>query len=120
MHFGIFSYTATILIFTGLAILLYFLMLFKFSRRSARLPAKYWKVVLAVILINIIATSPAEWAALTWRAWTYNPERTFHTTFLGAEIETYLFTTLVTLVVSLATLLYARREERKTSAQALQ
>ena len=119
MHFGIFSYTATVLIFTGLAMLLYLAMLLFFSRRSAKLPVKYWKVILTVIGINAIATSPGEWVALTWRAWTYNPERTFYTTFLGAEVETYLFTILVTLVVSLATLLYARREDRKASAQSL-
>ena|SRR3989344_2755395 len=113
MHFGIYSYAATVLIFTGLASLLYLAMLFYFSRKNAQLPTAYWKVILTVIVINLIFTGPGEWLALHWRAWTYNPERTFHTTFLGAEVETYLFTLLVTLVVTLATLVYARREDRK-------
>lgn len=73
----------------------------------------YWKVIGIVVAINIIFTGPGEWLALRWRTWTYNPERTFSATFLGAEVETYLFTLLVTIVVTLATLVYARREDRK-------
>lgn len=112
MHFGIYAYAMTVVIFTGLAGLVYLLGLF-ISHKNAHLPAAYWKVIGIVIGINMIFTAPGEWLALHWRTWTYNPERTFHTIFLGAEVETYLFTLLVSIIVSLATLVYARREDRK-------
>jgi len=113
MNFGIFSYVATILIFTGLAILLYLAMRLHFARRSAQLSKSDWKVILFTILIAIVVMSLGEWIALGWRIWAYNPEKTFHTTFLGAEVETYLFIVFVSLVISIATLVYARREDRK-------
>lgn len=116
MNFGIFSYTATVLIFTGLAFLLYLAMRLYISPKNSVLSKTDWKVILLTIVIATIATGPGEYFALAWRTWTYNPERTFHSTFLGAEIETYLFTILVSLVVSIATLLYSRRGDRKRNA----
>lgn len=107
----------TVLIFTGLAALLYLAALYT-SRKNARLPSAYWKVIATVVAINLIFTGPGEWMALHWRTWTYNPERTLHTIFLGAEVETYLFTVLVTFVVVLATLVYARREDRRARERA--
>ncbi len=112
MKLGIFSYTATILFFNGFALLLYF----AFARKSSKLSTSDLKVILLTILIGTIATGPGEWVALTWKTWTYNPERTFHTTLFGAELETYLFTILVSLVVSIATLAYARREDQKRNS----
>ncbi len=112
MNFGIYSYAATILIFTGGAGLLYSVM-YIFKRRSAHLPRKYWPIILLVIFASVVCTSPGEGFALLWRTWQYNPERTFYTTLLGAEVETYLFAALVSFVVGLATLVYARREDRK-------
>ena len=113
MNFGIFSYTATVIIFTGLALLLYLFVRSFISRRSAKLLNSDWKVISLVILITTLATGPCEWVALAWRTWTYNPERTFHTTFLGAEVETYLLIILGSLVVSIATIVYARHEDKK-------
>ncbi len=113
MNFGIFSYTATVLIFTSLALCLYFAMRFYISPKNATLSRTDWRTIVITIVVTILGTSPGEWTALAWRAWVYNPERTLHTTFLGAELETYLFTILVSLVVALATLLYARREDRR-------
>ena len=117
MNFGMYSYLATIAIFTGLAAVLYLVMLLYVSKKNAKLPHVYLKVIGSVVATNLIFTPPGEWLALTWRAWTYNPERTFHTIFLGAEVETYLFTLLVTIVVALATLVYARREDRKARGE---
>src|SRR3989338_1429967 len=116
MNFGIFSYTATVLIFTGLALLLYLAMRLYISPKNSVLYKTDRKVIFTTLLITAIATSPGEWIALLWRTWTYNPDRTLHTTFLGAEVETYLFAALVSLVVSIATLLYSRREDRRRNA----
>ncbi len=112
MNFGIFSYTATVLIFCGLAFSLYLIGLL-LRKKSAILSASDWKVIVWTIVIMVVIIGPEEYVALAWRTWTYNPERTFNMTFFGAEIETYLFIILVSLVVSIATLVYARREDRK-------
>ncbi len=112
MTFGIYSYTATVLIFCGLALLLYLIGCL-LRKKSARLAKPDWRAIIWTIVIMTVITSPEEYVALTWRTWTYNPERTFHTTFLGAEVETYLFIILVSLVVSIATLVYAHHEDRK-------
>ena len=112
MNFGTYSYTATILIFCGLALLLYVVGRL-LRKKSAMLPATDWKAIIWTMIIFAVIAGPEEYVALAWRTWIYNPERTFNTTFLGAEVETYLFITLVALVVSIATLVYARREDRK-------
>ena len=112
MNLGIFAFTATTIIFTGLAVLLYLVMRL-WKPRSAKLPKRYWRIIWVVMLGGLVYTAIAERFALAWRAWAYNPERTFYTIFLGAEVENYLFVTLVSFVVSLATLLYARHEDNK-------
>ncbi len=80
------------------------------------LTARDWRIVGWTMIIFAVITGPEEYVALAWRTWEYNPERTFHTIFLGAEVETYLFIVLVALVVSIATLVYANREDRKRNS----
>ena len=113
MDFGIFSYAATVIIFPGLAILVRFLKRRYISAKSPGLSKAGWRIIFLTTIIAVVGTGPAEWIALTWRAWTYNPEKTLHATFLGAEVETYLFTILVSFVISIATIGYARDEDRK-------
>lgn len=112
MNFGIYSYTTTVLIFCGLALLLYAVGVI-LRKRSAILSSSDWMAILWTVILMTVITGPEEYVALNWRTWVYNPERTFDNTFFGAEIETYLFIILVTLVVSIATLVYANREDRK-------
>jgi len=112
MYFGIYSYIVTILIFCGLAFALYVLASL-LRKRSVILPAVDRKSILWTMVIFAAIVGPEEYVALSWRIWIYNPERTFDTIFFGAEVETFFFITLVVLVVSLATLVYARREDRK-------
>lgn len=112
MNFGIYSYTITVLIFCGLALLLYAVGLL-FRRKSAALSKKDWKAISWTIVVLTAVTGPMERVALAWRTWTYNPERTLYKYFLGAEAETYLFIILVSLVVSIATLVYANHDDRK-------
>lgn len=108
MNFGIYSYAITTAIFCGLALVLYGIGRL-LGKRSAMFTQTDWKAVMWTIVILLFITGPGEHVALAWRAWEYNPERTLHTIFFGAEIETYLFT----LLVSIATIVYVRREERK-------
>lgn len=116
MNFGIYSYTVTILVFCGIALAMYGVGRL-LGKRSAMLTVADWKAVALTMIIFIVITSPEEYIALKWRTWSYNPERTFDKTFFGAEIETFLFITLVSLVVSIATIVYARREERRRTEE---
>lgn len=113
MDLGIFAYTATVLIFTGLAFSLY-LYRVVFSGTKPLLQ-KEWKIVAYTMMVGIIWTGPGEYFALLWKTWTYNPERTLYMTFLGAEVETYLFSLLVSLVISVATISSARRIDKENS-----
>lgn len=110
MNFGIYSYLATTLIFPGLAMALYFAV-----RKKYRLTPIEHRVIKITSLITLAFTTVAEGAALSWNVWTYSPLQTLHTRFLGAEIETYLYIALVSLVVCLATVSYARHEDRDRS-----
>lgn len=112
MNFGEYSYTVTIVVFCSIALAMYGIGRL-LGKRSAMFAATDWKAIALTIAIMAVVTGPEEYIALAWRTWSYNPERTFDTTFLGAEVETFIFIILVSLVVSIATIVYARREERR-------
>lgn len=116
MSFEIFSYTATVLIFTGLALCAFPVL--RILRRSEKHPLTRSdrKAIALTVIVSVIGTAPAEWAALSWGTWFYNPARSLDTTFLGAEVETYLFAALVSFVVSLAAVKHARREDRRLAS----
>jgi|SRR5579872_6268816 len=107
MNFGIYSYTVTIVVFVGFALLLYF-----FS--GSRIEPRDWKIVWRVILLNILLTIPGEGLLLKWKVYLYDAQKTLHVTFLGPEIETYFYIAGVALVIALATIIYARREDEKS------
>ena len=109
MSINNFSFFITVIVFPGLALLLYFL----HRNKSDKLQKFDKKIIIYTILITTILTSVADYLGTSWQAWSYNPEKTFHMTFLGSEAETYLFTLLVTLVVAIATIVSAKREDQK-------
>ncbi len=114
MNFDVYSYAATIIIFCSIALVIYGVGRV-LGKRSAFITADDWKSIALTIALFLIVTGPEEYFALQWQTWSYNPARTFDTIFFGAEIETFLFIVLVSLVVSIATIVYARREERKSA-----
>lgn len=116
MDFGIYSYTVTILVFCSIALAMYGIG-WLLGKRSAQLTRADWKAIALTIAAMAVVTGPEEYIALKWRTWSYNSEHTFNTIFLGAEIETFIFIVLVSLVVSIATVVYARREERHIAAR---
>ena len=101
---GHYSYLATIIIFAGSAILLEVLFGFQFIK-------KYLRVVGSVVLIFLIVTPVGETVAHLLRVWIYNPQTTLYLTFLGAEIETYLFSIFVGIAVSSAVILWTYYED---------
>ena len=105
VHFGQYSYLITTIIFAAGAVLIEWLL-------CGRVLSRHRKLICAIALILMIATAPAEMFALRWRVWTYNPDRTFHTRFLGAEVETYFYALVVAIAVASATVVFARYEDR--------
>jgi lycopene cyclase domain-containing protein len=100
-----YAYLATILVFGGGAVAIIWI-------RQANLLRPYaW----FVISVSVLAAPFAffESFGLRWKAWAYNPRRTFHVHLLGAEIESYLFMMLVAAAVVSATIVYAAREDRR-------
>lgn len=104
MTFGIFSYLATILIFAGSAVLIEYSLTFKKLK-------KYKKIIALTAVIGMIGTLIAEPVALNWRIWLYSPDRTFGVYF-GAALETFIFTVLVSIAISSATLVWSDYEEK--------
>lgn len=111
--FGIFSYTATILIFMGGAFVFSLIKRKLRSSGSRPLSPSDRKAMVLTFWASVVGTAPAEWVALSWHAWVYDPTRSLHTIVFGAEIETYLFAGLAALLISYAALKFARREDRK-------
>ncbi|TMC47705.1 MAG: hypothetical protein E6J20_19345 [Chloroflexi bacterium] len=98
-----YSYLFTILAFGGGSLVLIWL------RGHLRRYARF-------VLFFVVVTVPFayfESFGLRWRAWAYNPARTIHRHFLGAEVESYLFMAFVSAAVASATLVYATREEAR-------
>lgn len=105
MDFGHFAYLATDIIVAGGAIVIEYALGFK------RLWS-YRRVIGLMVLFGLLMTIIAEPFALKWRAWTYNPERTLNIFVGGAALETYLFSILIGVAISSATLAWMRYEER--------
>ncbi|SRR6266705_176690 len=108
MHFGQYSYVVTTILFAGGAVIIEYCLAFKTLWRFRR-------VVAAVVLIGLIGTAFAERIALNWELWAYNPERTLKIFVSGAALETYLFSVLVSIAVSSATLYWVYCEDRGLS-----
>jgi lycopene cyclase domain-containing protein len=108
MHFGIYSYIITTLLFAGGAVLIEYM-------AAGRTLWRFRRVVWCMGIIAIVATSAGESVALAWRLWEYHPERTFQIYFLGAALETYLFAFLVSVAIASATLYWTYCEDRGRS-----
>jgi hypothetical protein len=104
MTFGHFSYTITIILFAGGAILIEWLVAYEQLK-------KYWKLIGLVVVMDLLILIVLEPTALQWRAWTLSPQLTLNVFFLGAAAETYIYTVLVSIAIASATLLWSDYEE---------
>jgi hypothetical protein len=104
MVFGQLSYLIITVIFAGGAALIVWLLAFRHLR-------KYWKLLSAVVIIDLLILLILEPTALRWRAWTLNPQRTLNVFLLGAALESYIWTILVSISIASATLLWSEYEE---------
>src|SRR6266571_511375 len=89
--FGHLSYLISIILFAGAAVLIEWLFEFNLLRR-------YYKTILLGIGISVLLV-PAEYVALSVKAWKYSPIHTVAKLFLGAEVETYLYMFFVALAI---------------------
>jgi hypothetical protein len=107
MNFGSFSYLTTTLIFAGGVLIEYLV-----ARRTLR---RFRRVIWIVVVIGLLGTALGERIALAWDLWAYDADRTFYISVFGAELETYLFSLLVCIAVSSATLYWVYCEDRGRS-----
>lgn len=103
---GIYSYLISIMIFAGLAVLLEWI--FGYHRLK-----KAKKTIGLVVLIFLAFTPVGEFFALRMKIWQYNPLTTFYTTFIGAELETYVFALFTGLAISSAVIAWTNYEDEK-------
>lgn len=101
---GIYSYLISIFIFAGSAVLLEIIFGFHFFKN-------YLKTIGFVILVLLPITPLGEFAAYIMRTWIYNPAATLYKSFLGAEVETYVFCILCTIAVSCAVIIWTFYED---------
>ena len=104
MLFGRLSYIMTTVIFAGGAVLIEWLLAFRHLR-------KFWKILRVVVLIDLLILLLLEPPALRWRAWTLNPQRILDVFLLGAAVESYVYTILISIAIASATLLWSECEE---------
>lgn len=113
MDFRMYSYLVTDIIICGAAILLYLTKRKFFPSGRPALNKLDAKIILWTMFLAVIASSPLEGFALKWGAWANSTTKTFNINLWGAAIETYIFSALIALVIAIATISYARREDRK-------
>ncbi len=106
MSFVLSPYLLTILIFAGGSILIELLVARKEMMR-------YGKILLVMIIGGLLITPISDSFALSWNAWIYN--LSYNIYFLGAEIETYLFTILWIISIGGAALIWSADEEKGLS-----
>jgi lycopene cyclase domain-containing protein len=104
--FGHYSYLLSTLIFAGGAIIIEFALAYDRLKRHIR-------IIGLMILLVLIYTPITETVAFHNHVWAYSPNKTFHYHFLGAEIESYLFTVLTTVAVTCAVLIWLEYEDNK-------
>jgi len=105
MHFGKLSYLVTTIIFAVGAVCIEWVL-------GYRRLKKYTRLIGVVVLIGLASTVITESIAIQWRAWLYNPERSFNVYIGGAALETYIFAIFVAIAISSATLAWSRYEEQ--------
>lgn len=105
MIFGMYLYLITILADEGTILVIEIAIL----RKELR---KYVKFLAVAVSISILVTLILEPAALASRSWIYNPQYMFNVHIFGSEIETFLYSAFWVLIVSIATLVLAKWEEK--------
>lgn len=101
-----YSYLISIIKFAGIAIIIEWVIGYKYLKR-------FVKKILLIGFLGICITAPLEGFALTYKDYSFYPETTFNILVFGAEVETYLFSFLVSISVASATLLIISITQRK-------
>lgn len=85
-------------------------------KRDRRILKRYELVLLTVVAISIPVTM-ADWYAMKWGAWEYNPANTVNIHF-PAELESYFFSLAVSATIASCTLVLARQVDLKSNKRA--
>lgn len=108
MSLGVYSYLLTTLIFTVIVVIIEFILL----RKTL---SKYQTLILITILISVVGTVIEEPPALASQAWTYNMQYMLNIHIFGAEIETFVYSALVSFCIAGATLFFADTQDDNKS-----
>jgi len=103
---GIWSYLVSILVVAGGAILIEALLGF-FKKKYRRLD-----ILLLAVIVGILWTALAEPFALKWRAWEYGFGKFLGIYLGGAAVETYVYSALIAIAISSATIIGIHFEDR--------
>ena len=105
-------YLFSIILFCGPCLLILW-------KRDGRVLKRYELVLLIMVAISL-PVAISDYFAIRWQAWSYNPATTLNIRFPG-ELESYLFSAAVTVLIASATLILARqvdlRHKSKTKSR---
>lgn len=72
---------------------------------------KKYEIVLLILIAISLPMAMADYFAIRWGAWQYNPATTFNI-HLPGELETYLFAVAVTIIIASSTLFLTQGVDR--------
>jgi lycopene cyclase domain-containing protein len=101
---GNLTYFISTLIFGGLPVLLEVVFGWYFFK-------KYLKTIRDIVFIGLLIAPLGEGIALYFKAWQYNPQRNLGITIFYIPLETYVFTILVGLAVTIAIYIWTYYED---------
>lgn len=90
---GNYSYLVSLLIFTGIPVVVEFVFFFQILK-------KYLNLMVKIVTIFLIATPFVEYVAITSNAWRFADNRSLGIFVFGAYLETMLVTVFISLAVS--------------------
>lgn len=86
--------------------------------RNKKVLKKYELFLILLMILGALGAS-SEYFALKWQVWSFSIEKSLNIKF-GAELETYLYGILGTLLISIITIVYASKiDQRKTKQRKL-
>jgi len=67
---------------------------------------RYYQALLVIVVLCLLG-SLSDSLGRHWGLWHYNPQHTLHVHLFGAEVESYVFTVVVGLVITIPAILWA-------------
>lgn len=105
---GKFSYLISILIFCGTPLII-------MAFYKIEVLIKYWKTMTVAVIFGLLFSLTEGWAT-SRNAWRYSQSVSFNQTFLGVEIESYVFSLIVPVVIAAAVIIWSDKEDKDNNS----